>query len=128
MEQIKRDNDRKKSYLRQYQRTVRRLARIEEELAEVKAIRSGVPKDASGIRGSGGLNDLSSYAAELDRLEQELIRERYKRIRLGSGQSVGTGRVVLPVPERDVLVGDRRKDAFFRTSSIPNTRKGFISR
>ena len=82
MEQIKTDNDRKKPYLRQYQRTVRRLARIEEELAEVRAIRSGVPKDASGIRGSGGLNDLSSYAAELDRLEQALIRERYKRIQL----------------------------------------------
>lgn len=82
MKQIKTDNDRKKSCLRQYQRTVRRLARIEEELAEVRAIRSGVPKDASGIRGSGGLNDLSSYAAELDRLEQALIRERYKRIQL----------------------------------------------
>lgn len=80
MEQIKTENEQKKEYLRGYRRHVRRINRIETELAELRTMRMSVSVDYDGMPHGTGQTDLSGYAAELDRLEHDLIAERYERI------------------------------------------------
>ena len=81
------DNDEtkdKKQYLWNYQEHVRRIKRIEEELAELRAMKiypSG--KAAYGMpHGSSTDTDLSGYIAEKERMEEKLIREMRKRVQL----------------------------------------------
>ena len=73
-------NEQKKEYLRQYQRHVRRIKRIGSELAELRAMRVSISVNNDGMPRGSGCADLSGYAAELDRLERDLLRERYARI------------------------------------------------
>ncbi len=80
MEQIKTENEQKKEYLRGYQKHVRRINRIEAELAELRTMRMSVSIDYDGMPHGSGQTDLSGYAAELDMLEHDLIAERYERI------------------------------------------------
>ena len=83
MEEIKAQNERKKNYLRQYQETVRRVARIEAEIQEVRAMKMSISVAGNdGMPRGSGQGDLSSYAARLDGLERKLISERYMRIKL----------------------------------------------
>lgn len=77
---VRMENEQKKEYLRGYRVHVRRITRIEEELAELRAMRASISVNNDGMPHGTGQNDLSGYAAELDRLEQELIEERYNRI------------------------------------------------
>lgn len=72
----------KKEFLLQYRERVRKLARIEMEMKEIRMMRTSVSVKLDGMpRGKGGHSDLSSYVAELDRLERELETERYRRIK-----------------------------------------------
>lgn len=82
MERVqKTENEKKKEYLWKYQKCVRRINRIESELAEIRAMRGSMAVMNDGMpHGSGGTGDLSGPIAELDRLERELIEERYNRI------------------------------------------------
>ncbi len=80
MQEVKKENDRKKEYLRGYQVHVRRIHRIEMELDEVRAMRVSVSVHNDGMPHGSGQSDLSDYVAELDRLERELLEERYNRI------------------------------------------------
>lgn len=75
-------NDKKKAYLWQYRDSVRRVARIEAELAELQAMKAGTAISYDGLPSGLRQSDLSDYAAELDNLERDLISERYKRINL----------------------------------------------
>lgn len=77
---VRMENEQKKEYLRGYRVHVRRISRIEEELAELRAMRASISANNDGMPHGSGQSDLSGYAAELDRLEQELIEERYNRI------------------------------------------------
>ena len=77
---VRMENEQKKEYLRGYRVHVRRISRIEEELAELRAMRASISVNNDGMPHGSGQSDLSGYAAELDRLEQELIEERYNRI------------------------------------------------
>ena len=77
---VRMENEQKKEYLRGYRVHVRRISRIEEELAELRAMRASISVNNDGMPRGSGQSDLSGYAAELDRLEQELIEERYNRI------------------------------------------------
>ena len=77
------ENDRKKEYLRSYRQHVRRIHRINAEIAELRSMKlhpSMKPNDGMP-HGSGGQGDLSGYAAELDEMIRELIEERYLRIK-----------------------------------------------
>lgn len=80
MQEVMKENDRKKEYLRGYQMHVRRIHRIEMELKEVRIMRASMSANNDGMPHGSGQSDLSGYAAELDRLERELISERYNRI------------------------------------------------
>lgn len=84
--QTKSENDKKKRFLWQYQDTVRRVNRIEAEIAEIRSMKVSPSVINDGMpHGSGGCGDLSGYAASLDRLETELLTERYFRVRLYKG-------------------------------------------
>ena len=83
MEEVKTQNELKKEYLWKYQSAVRRVARIEAELQEVRAMKMSISVGGNdGMPRGSGQADLSSYAARLDKLERNLVNERYKRIKL----------------------------------------------
>lgn len=82
MSAFKESNDKKKEYLWRYRESVRMVARIESELIELRAMKSGIGISYDGMPSGTTQSDLSDYAAELDQLERELISERYKRIKL----------------------------------------------
>lgn len=77
------DNDLKKEYLWSYRQHVRRIHRINAEIAELREMKlhPSMKQDDGMPHGSGGQGDLSSYAAELDEMINELIEERRQRIR-----------------------------------------------
>lgn len=77
------DNDKKKEYLRSYRYHVRRIHRINAEIAELREMKlhPSMKPDDGMPHGSGGQGDLSGYAAELDEMIRELIHERYLRIK-----------------------------------------------
>ena len=81
MQAVQSGNEQKKEYLKGYRGHVRRINRIETELAELRAMRSSMSVNNDGMPHGSGQSDLSGYAAELDRLERSLIKERYERIR-----------------------------------------------
>ena len=78
------ENDRKKEYLRSYRQHVRRIHRINAEIAELRSMKlhPSMKQDDGMPHGSGGQGDLSGYAAELDEMIRELIEERYLRIKI----------------------------------------------
>ena len=77
------ENDKKKEYLRSYRYHVRRIHRINAEIAELREMKlhPSMRPDDGMPHGSGGQGDLSGYAAELDEMINELIEERYQRIK-----------------------------------------------
>lgn len=77
------ENDKKKEYLQSYRYHVRRIHRINAEIAELREMRlhPSMRPDDGMPHGSGGQGDLSGYAAELDEMINELIEERYQRIK-----------------------------------------------
>ena len=77
------ENDRKKAYLKSYLQHVRRIHRINAEIAELREMKlhPSMKPDDGMPHGSGGQGDLSGYAAELDEMINELIDERYQRIK-----------------------------------------------
>ena len=77
---FKAENEKKKEYLRSYLVHVRRIRRIEAELAELRSMRVSGSIKMDGMPHGSGQGDLSGYVAELDRLEQNLMRERYHRV------------------------------------------------
>lgn len=83
MDNVQTENEKKKEYLRSYLVHVRRIRRINAEIEELRTMKmSPSVKENDGMpHGSGGQGDLSSYAANLDEMIQELINERYWRIK-----------------------------------------------
>lgn len=74
------ENEKKKEYLRKYRGHVRRISRIEAELAELRTMKLTISVNNDGMPHGSGRSDMSGYAAELDRLERNLIQERYRRV------------------------------------------------
>ena len=76
-------NDRKKEYLKSYRKHVRRIHRTNAEIEELRMMKMcpSMKPDDGMPHGSGGQGDLSGYAGDLDEMIQELIKERYLRIK-----------------------------------------------
>lgn len=101
---MKSENEKKKEYLRSYRIHVRRVQRINAEIEELRAMKMYPSvKDSDGMpHGSNGTGDLSGYAADLDAMVQELIEERYLRIKTYQ-QIVRQIKRLLSENEKDVL-------------------------
>lgn len=101
-EDIKKENDRKKEYLRGYRRHGRRIKRIEAELEEIRSMKMHPSVNNDGTPHGSSQNDLSDYVSKLDELERELQQEgveqvkKYKNIRSGIDELENES-------ERDVL-------------------------
>ena len=104
MESMQTENEKKKEYLRSYRVHVRRVQRITAEIEELRAMKMYPSiKDNDGMpHGSGRQGDLSGYAADLDQMIQELIDERYLRIKTYQ-QIAGQIKKLRSENEKDVL-------------------------
>lgn len=76
------ENERKKEYLKSYQRAIRREKEIEDEIRQLRldkmfpsVVNDGMPRGTTQ-------SDLSGYAALLDEQISKLIRERYERAKI----------------------------------------------
>ena len=97
------ENDLKKEYLRKYRTHVRRIHRINAEIAELRSMKISPSVNNDGMpHGGCGQSDLSGYAAELDSMVQELIDERYHRIK-DYQEIVGRIKKLKSENEKDVL-------------------------
>ena len=97
------ENDLKKEYLRIFRTHVRRIHRINAEIAELRSMKISPSVNNDGMpHGGCGQSDLSGYAAELDSMVQELIDERYYRIK-DYQDIVGRIKKLKSENEKDVL-------------------------
>lgn len=76
----KTENEKKKEYLRRYREHVRRIHRINAEIAELRSMKISPSMNNDGMPHGSSQGDLSSYAAELDQMISELTKERYDRM------------------------------------------------
>lgn len=74
------ENEKKKEYLKKYRGHVRRINRIEEELAELRSMKTAISINNDGMPHGNRKSDLSDYASNLDELERNLLEERVLRI------------------------------------------------
>ena len=65
------ENEKKKEYLRQYRIHVRRIHRINAEIAELRSMKISPSMNNDGMPHGSSQGDLSGYAAELDRMVSE---------------------------------------------------------
>lgn len=72
--EIKKENDRKKEFLNRYQEALRDEKRAEEEIEtyRIKAMFPQSQEISDMPKGSGGQQDLSTYAADVDEMLHEL--------------------------------------------------------
>ena len=96
------ENDLKKEYLRKYRTHVRRIHRINAEISELRSMKLSPSLNNDGMPHGSSQSDLSGYAAELDRMVQELIDERYCRIK-DYQEIVGRIKKLKSENEKDVL-------------------------
>ena len=68
-------NEEKKKFLWGYRDSLRRIARIESEIEELRAMKMGASAAGGGLGRKGWADDLSSFAARLDELEGDKRRE-----------------------------------------------------
>lgn len=64
-------NEEKKKFLWGYRDSLRRIARIESEIEELRAMKMGASAGGRGPGRKGWADDLSSFAARLDELERD---------------------------------------------------------
>lgn len=96
------ENDMKKEYLRRYRTHVRRIHRINAEISELRSMKLSPSLNNDGMPHGSSQSDLSGYAAELDSMVQELIDERYCRIK-DYQEIVGRIKKLKSENEKDVL-------------------------
>lgn len=80
-EDIKKENELKKKYLRGYRRHGSKIKRIEAELDEIRSMKTSVSVNNDGMPRGSGQSDLSGYVAQLDELEEDLYQEGVKQVK-----------------------------------------------
>lgn len=78
---VKFENDRKKSYLRGYRMHGRRIKRIELEIDEIRNLKMYPSVNNDGMPHGSGQGDLSGYAAELHEKEEKLYQEGVEQVK-----------------------------------------------
>ena len=79
-ENLKNENNAKKSYLRKYRKHGKRIKRIEAEIDEIRSMKMYPSMNNDGMPHGSNQNDLSSYAAVLQEREEELYREGVSQV------------------------------------------------
>ena len=77
---VKNENDRKKTYLRAYRKHGKRIKRIESEIEEIRNMKMYPSSNNDGMPHGSDQSDLSSYAAALQEREDELYQEGVKQV------------------------------------------------
>ncbi len=77
---VKNENDRKKTYLRAYQKHGKRIKRIESEIEEIRNMKMYPSSINNGMPHGSNQSDLSSYAVALQEREDELYQEGVKQV------------------------------------------------
>lgn len=77
---VKNENDRKKTYLRAYRKHGKRIKRIESEIEEIRNMKMYPSSNNDGMPHGSNQSDLSSYAADLLEREDELYQEGIKQV------------------------------------------------
>lgn len=77
---VKNENDRKKTYLRAYRKHGKRIKRIESEIEEIRNMKMHPSSNNDGMPHGSNQSDLSSYAAALQEREDELYQEGVKQV------------------------------------------------
>lgn len=84
MEEVKKkektENEIKKEYLLGFQKISRQLARMENELAEIRLNKYCPSCTSDGMPHASGCSDLSSYMAKVDELEKKILKKKYHRL------------------------------------------------
>lgn len=84
MEEVKKkektENEIKKEYLLEFQKISRQLARLENELAEIRLNKYCPSCTSDGMPHASGCSDLSYYMAKVDELEKKILKKRYNRL------------------------------------------------
>ncbi len=82
MEHEMTENEKKKWYLRGYERAIRQMQRSELRIRELRLNRICPAVIADRMPHASGGSDLSDFAAELDREERKYMKARYLRVKL----------------------------------------------
>ena len=77
---VKNENDRKKTYLRAYRKHGKRIKRIELEIEEIRNMKMYPSSNNDGMPHGSNQSDLSSYAAALQEREDKLYQEGVKQV------------------------------------------------
>lgn len=75
-EELQKENEEKKEYLRSHQGLVKRIKIIQMEIEELRTAKMNPSVTYSDMPCAGGNSDLSTYMAELDNKEQYLIETK----------------------------------------------------
>lgn len=76
------ENEKKKEYLRGYERAVRQMERSELRIREIRLNKLCPSVIIDDMPHGSEKNDLSSYVSMLDQEERKYIKARYQRIKL----------------------------------------------
>lgn len=74
------ENEKKKEYLKRYEKAMRQLKRHEERINEIRGSAVNISVISDGMPHSHNKSDLSSYAVQLDREERKYLKARYQRL------------------------------------------------
>lgn len=74
-EEIKKENEKKKKYLRGYKKHGRKIELINAKIEELQRLKRNPSVRNDGMPRGSNQSDLSDYAAQLDTLEDELYNE-----------------------------------------------------
>lgn len=77
---VKNENDRKKTYLRAYRKHGKRIKRIESEIEEIRNMKMYPSSINNEMPHGSNQSDLSSYAVALQEREDELYQEGVKQV------------------------------------------------
>lgn len=77
---VKNENDRKKTYLRAYRKHGKRIKRIESEIEEIRSMKMYPSSNNDGMPHGSNQSDMSSYAAVLQEKEEKLYKEGVKQV------------------------------------------------
>ena len=80
MEEVKKLNEKKKEYLRQYRKHGRKIKRIEAEIEEIRSMKMYPSQNSDGMPRGSNQSDMSDYAAELTSKEEDLYQEGIKQV------------------------------------------------